>query len=489
MHHLRAIAMSGKRPSEMMLELTLLFSLLLWIGVGVFYLRLPFASIWHPATLYFAIHGFLFVLRPIFGYFYPFSIIYNLYGFFPSVGDKVSALLAADLAFATFTLIVIRWARVLPSAAPDLSSLRRAIRWPAIIVCSALAPLALYVKLSGWTAVIDGTRTMGFDPRTGTTYNTDKIGWIQDSQYLLMPIAVIIGWTFRFKPAALIPLALFVTLQAGTGGRGTIIIGLVALALLYQLDINKRWPNMKAVLVGCFALTIFYGVGQDRGASIRALFVQDQKEVQSDNSKNSTVLDHMDYGNLEYLEYIIWVTPQRSGTYNYFVDNLQVLTEPIPRKLWKNKPFGPPIRYVDLFEYGFPVGMTMSLPGYGWLQLGYPGVLIWSALAGILYAWAYRKFAANGDSPFIVLSYCIMFAGSIVFFRDGVLVNVLRALPFYVGPVFLIWLLSRGYIGKTFGSRTPGQFQLVRNAGKARLSSKSTAHGSAARLVPRAWRD
>lgn len=56
----------------------------------------------------------------------------------------------------------------------------------------------------------------------------------------------------------------------------------------------------------------------------------------------------MHWANMEFLDNVETV-PRRTGTYGFFGDNPQAFTEPIPRKLWKDKPVGAPIKMLNLF--------------------------------------------------------------------------------------------------------------------------------------------
>lgn len=418
-----------------MIEVALLSGLLSWLALGLWFFRHPQAALWHPASLYWLVHGFLFVLRPIWGWFNPFTFVHQLYGFTPSEAERATALWAAQLACAVFMVVAARIGRqaaVLDSAALDR---QRTLLWPAALAASLLlAPIALYAKLTTIQQRIAENGTMVLDARTGIAYNTQAIGWLAESQAFLMPIAVMIAFLGRFRPLALLPLAGFILLQASTGGRVTIIVGLLALVLLRTFARGRRWPGMATLGLGVAALALFMALGADRGASVRALYTGNQVQTVAEGGH---ALDHMDFASAEYVEYQVWLVPERSRTYGYFVDLLQVFTEPVPRVLWPQKPLGPPIQLIDYFKYAEPIGFTRSLPGYGWTQGGWLGVALWAALAGWLFGAVYQAFARRADRALIVLAYMIFIAGTLLFFRDGTLLTVLRFTPFYLGPVVL----------------------------------------------------
>lgn len=162
-----------------------------------------------------------------------------------------------------------------------------------------------------------------------------------------------------------------------------------------------------------------------------------------ENLKQLRFLEGMDFANLEFYEYLVYVVPQRSGTYGYFLENLQLFTQPIPRAIWSGKPVGPPIQLFSLFDYGYPIGMTYSLPGNGWVQLGYLGVMIWCGLFGWLYGLAYNKFQQSRHGNPVVLTYLLFLPLCLTFFRDGFLLTIVQTAVFFLFPIWLIVRIAR----------------------------------------------
>jgi len=192
-------------------------------------------------------------------------------------------------------------------------------------------------------------------------------------------------------------------------------------------------------------LFLFQIVGVDRGTTIRQWFIEDRSSLADnvDRLKELRFLEGMDFANLEFFEYLVYAVPQRTGTYGYFLDNLQLLTQPIPRVLWSGKPVGPPIQLFSLFDYGYPIGMTYSLPGEGWVQLGYLGVIIWCALFGWLFGLGYNRFQKSSHGNPIVLTYLLFLPLSLTFFRDGFLLTIVQTAVFFLFPVWLIVRIAR----------------------------------------------
>ena len=129
--------------------------------------------------------------------------------------------------------------------------------------------------------------------------------------------------------------------------------------------------------------------------------------------------DGPDFGNFDSLAFIVAVVPERTGTYTYGTQYLQLFTEPVPRKLWKGKPVGAPIAFFDLNAYGNFIGLTCSLCGDGWMSGGWIGLLITMALVGALLGWAHRWFWDHFQNALAALFYLSALAMLPQWYRDG----------------------------------------------------------------------
>lgn len=427
-----------------MYDLLLAASLFIWLAVAAVYLRHPAAALFHPASIYLAFHGFLFVLRPILARIYDYQLIYRLYGFHPSLNDKITVILATNLGF-----LVFMWVALATASQPVVfrrdrfDEAQKSLIIPPFLAASAiLGPLGLASILTAWREKASDTTTMIRDMSTGIAINTTSTGWYNDAQLAVAPIVVGIAWLFRFKPWALVPFGFYVVLQSGTGSRGSLIYACLALAFLYLIEKRKCWPETRSLALIGLAVVLFTTVIQDRGKSVRELFVQDDAVIWS-GGETLAPLEQMDYANLEFFEFIVYVIPQRSRTYGYFVDNLQLFTEPIPRAWWPGKPLGAPIKLFNLWDYGAPIGITGSLPGAGWGELGFLGVAIQCGAFAWFYGLAYRKLLIERQTNLSVYIYALIIAATVVTYRDGSVLTVVKQLNFYLAPVLLTWLMMR----------------------------------------------
>jgi len=431
-----------------MYEVALAFSVLSFCLVLGYFSRQEGFSVFHPLSFYLAFHGLVFVIRPIFAYVEDYRSIYVLYQFTPSIADKTTVICAATLGMFSFAFFALQTGNVAMQfkqdrfAISERNGLVPAALW-AIAICGLIGAYSLFVM---WSRATVGLNDMVRDAATGTAINTSNNGYLVESQLMLATCCVMLGWFFRFRLIALLPLLGFVVFRAGTGGRGPFITAAVSLGLIYLYEHRRRFPSVRVMAFGTAIALLFMLVGADRGGSIRSL-VNKTDQVQVETEKiGSKTLEGMDFANMEYFEFLVYAVPQRTGTYEYFADNLILFTEPIPRVLWSGKPIGSPVQFFKLFDYGFPIGMTRSLPGEGWTQLGWAGVIIWCGLWGAVLGYVYRRFALGTQSAFAVMFYFSFIPIFIIAYRDGLLATIFRQGVFFLAPV-LVWRLIASYLG------------------------------------------
>lgn len=453
----------------------LIASLMIFCGVTAVYLRSGYFSVFHPFTLYLLFHGVVFVIRPMLSVWLEYEILYRAFRFTPTLSDKITVIVAANLGFLAFGFFCFRQGNVpmrFKQDAQGMDERRRLGRYfPWVFaVCFPLGMWSL-LTLYGQAANYEVAADMGRDAATGVMFNTNTNGYFVEAQLMLATLGAISAWLFRFRLVAIAPLLLFVVLRAGTGGRGPFVTALVSTALLYLYERRQRFPDLKALTLASALVISFVGIGSDRGQSLRAVFGA-ETDIRLSGTYNLKFGEGMDLANLEFFEYIVYVVPQRSQTYGYFNDVLQVFTEPIPRVLWKNKPFGAPFERISLFDYGNPNGMTRSLPGNGWYAFGWLGVVIWCGLCGYLLGLIYRRFVESDQSTFKIAAYLMFLPILIVAYRDGQIVTVFRQGIFFFTPIVL-WMLVARYF------RVPLARDLRRLAAWRRSSADPGAPGPA----------
>lgn len=428
-----------------MYDFLLVATVALFAAVVVGYLRHSAAALFHPATFYLAFHGLVFVVRPIFARVYDYQFIYNLYRFQPSLSDKITVLLGANLAMLVFVAVSLRYAGrpAQPVAASAHESFRRRMFGPAVVATLILGPIGILSDLFRWGSREGVYRSIETVSGTGVSINTSANGWFSEAGMLLAPLAIMLVYLSRYRPWGWAAFLVFAIMQAGVGFRGPLMYAAAAIAALFLLEHGRKWFDWRLIALALAALFAFNQIVTDRGATVRSIVGAAQRP-QTTSEAELKPLEHMDFANLEFFEYVVYVVPQRSGSWDYFAQNLQIFTEPIPRVWWKNKPVGQPVKFFEWWDYGTPTGFTLSVPGTGWMEFGWFGIIVQASAFALLYAWFYRWLLTRRGDPLGQLAYAILIATAIVTFRDGSFVTFFRNLPFYIGPLLLAaWLLHR----------------------------------------------
>ncbi|MEY4472574.1 MAG: hypothetical protein RL671_878 [Pseudomonadota bacterium] len=422
-----------------MYEVALLLSVICLLAVLFHFARMPTFSVFHPLTFYLLFHGFIFVVRPIIAYLGDFRFIYQIYRFTPSYEDKLTVIFASNLGMLIFAFFSLQTGHAPMRFKQDVftEAERNRLVPSALWALSICIPIGLTSLFWGYGRVASGFSDMVMDRGTGAFINTNANGYLAEAQLMLATACAMIGWLFRFRLIALLPSIAFVVFRAGTGGRGPFVTAAVCLGLLWLYEHRRKFPTTRALAGLAVIIALFVVVGQDRGRAIRLALSNDNTVIDKDDAEQQKFLEGMDFGNLEYFEFLVYAVPQRTGTYEYFADNLMLLTEPVPRVLWQGKPVGSPIKFFELFDYGYPVGMTRSLPGEGWAQLGWLGVILWCALWGLCFGAIYRRFISSGQSTFWVMAYMTFTSMLVVVYRDGTLITIMRQGVFYFFPIVL----------------------------------------------------
>lgn len=451
----------------------LVASLLIFCAVVFAYAKSAYVSVFHPFTYYCLFHGIVFVIRPLLSVWLNYEIIYRGFQFMPTEAEKITAILVANLGFLSFGFFAFRHGAVPMMFKSDTFGAAEKRRltsyfcWVAVF----LAPFAFGSLLTSYTmaANFEVATNMGRDAASGVMYNTNTNGYFVEAQLMLATLGAVLAWLFRFRLIAIAPLIGFVLLRAGAGGRGPFVTALISTGLFYLYEQRNRMPNFKTLALAAVLAIGFVQIGSDRGLLLRGWFGADTSVLRG-RAPDMKFGEGMDFANLEFLEYLITIIPERTHTYGYFNDVLQVFTEPVPRALWPGKPFGAPFERISVFDYGNPSGMTRSMPGEGWYSLGWAGVFIWCGLCGYILGYVYRRFVQSDQNAFQVAAYIMFLPILIVAYRDGQLVTVFRQGIFYLGPI-LIWLV----LVKLLKVRLGADMRAIAARKRANLAAGGTA--------------
>ncbi|MDX1951877.1 MAG: hypothetical protein SFY81_06810 [Verrucomicrobiota bacterium] len=447
-----------------MIEVALSAQVLIWLVVIGLFLATGQASLFHPAIVYLTFHGLVFVLRPILVHNFSFDSNWEYMRFKPTDENFIRTLMVTSVAMICFVTACTwkGWTRTvfLTKGFPTFSLMEQRALVVTTLLLLPLAAYSIYATRNG----IKGERVNGIYILTQST------GYINEAQHFIMPILCAWMVVTRFHWLNLFPTLIYITYRAWFGwSRWTILLFMLMVTLTYCWYHGKKWIPAWSVIVAIPILILFNILGHNRDILKNVFLGEEVQVVRYDTTmtpeeKLKLQLDTQDYANFDYLSYVVSVVPERTGTYSFGAQYLQLFTEPIPRILWKGKPVGAPVKTISLGAYGNFVGLTVSLPGDGWISGGWVGVVLTLSLAGTLLGWAHRKFWTHSDHRMGCLLYFVALAMVPQWYRDGG-ISISKFLLFTVTPV-IIWTILNWLLGQRF---VPGHSIILQPGSKVRV--------------------
>lgn len=396
-------------------------------------------TIFHPTSVYLAFHAVVFCIRPTLVHVLGFDMVWNYIGFQPTATEMAHALYLSSAGLIVFcTAFALTSPHPGPKYIDDRRDFTSGEMKAFYVTLILLAPPGLY---SIFAADMQGEHIDGVYVMTGTT------GYLNDLQQVLIPITVLFIVVNRWKWWSFLPFLMFLYYRATQGwGRWTIILTFFALILYHAWDHRKNFPSLKFLIPLPLVAVLFANLGLDR-AYFRNLIegnTEDIRNVLDEETPFQDRFDTLDFANFDYLTYIVSVVPEQTHTYTYGTQYLQIFTEPIPRKLWKGKPIGPPVSFFNLNDYGNFLGLTPALVGDGWMSGGWIGALLTMALAGWGLGLFYNWFANNQTNVFYCFIFIMTNAVIVQLYRDGG-ISIAKFLLFSLLPIF-VWMFIASYL-------------------------------------------
>jgi len=454
-----------------MVEALLAIQTIIWLMVSLMFLRSPRGSMFHPFAFYLAFHGIVFVIRPIMERAFNFDLVFYAMRFYPDDELMARAILVSLVAFLVFTYACLGVDKTAPRFDRPFSMGFSPQEWRAFkVLCILVLPIGLYsayLNIHEDDITEAGNFEVGMqrDEETGIATFTNTTGYLVDAEKMLGTVALMLICGMRFRLISFVPFLLYIGERLYVGwSRWTIIMAFASLALLYLFKTGRRWFPVRVILIGIPIFLAFHQLGQDRGY-YQTVFIGGTIPNEDPLEKEKTWVekqDTPDFANLDFLTFVMDVVPEKSGTYTYFTQYLQLFTEPIPRMLWPEKPFGPPIQWVNLNDYGNWVGWTLSLVGDGWMSGGWLGVVITMLVVGYINAQAHRWFWRGEATHFKLLCYCTFVPLTLQWYRDGG-ITIFKFTLMAVLPVILWRVLIRvlGRSARTSGGYEPSYGQAI----------------------------
>ncbi len=426
-----------------MLEIALNYQLVIWLVVAGAFLASKQASLFHPATVYLGFHGLVFVIRPFMVHYFDFNSVWLYIGVEPTEAAMIRTLEVTSLALIIFVgasyfagRSVVRFPLEPPIPFTPLQ--RRALMVTTLLFVPLVA-LSIYATRNG----VEGNRVNGVYVMTNST------GYLNDAQFVIAPLFCVWAFVTRFHWINSIFALAYIGYRSWFGwSRWTIVLFFLTLIMAYCWDRRKKWVPSIAVLLAIPILVLFNVLGHNRDY-FKTLILGPQPNEQaaveiepqagmSEEDKFRAQADTQDFANFDYLTFVLAIVPERTETYTYGKQYLQLFTEPIPRILWKGKPVGAPVRTFDIQQFGNFTGLTFSLPGDGWINGGWAGLIITMGLAGGLVGRFHRWFWRHVNNPMVAVFYVTALAMAVQWFRDGGM-GIVKFM-FWIWLPLLVWL-------------------------------------------------
>jgi hypothetical protein len=451
------------------IEVALFAQLALWLVIWGVFLASRQASLFHPLTIYLAFHGVVFVARPFLVHFLGFDTMWIYMGIEPTEQQFVKALEVSSFALVVFSCVslMVGWSK---TDFNPLPTFRRDQVRALMIVTVILAPFIVYSIKSSLSGDVKGEHLGGTFVMTGVS------GYAAEAQYMAGPL--ICAWlaVTRFKRQVLLVLLPYVFYRSYAGwSRWTLILLFVSIALIYAWIKRMKWPPNWALVGALPLMLLFNALGHNREYFQQILRGEEYRRPLDHPGaalaeKWKSKYDGPDFANFDFLTFIIAVVPERTGMYTYGSQYLTLFTEPIPRKLWPGKPVGAPVRSFNLNQYGNFIGMTLTLPGDGWMSGGWLGLGFTMAMAGGILGLFHRRFWGNSGDHMKTLAYLVGLAMLPQWFRDGG-ISIAKFLFWNLSPLvlwgFITWLAEGAGVPVEVGRYPTGASLRLIRAGKA----------------------
>jgi hypothetical protein len=235
-----------------------------------------------------------------------------------------------------------------------------------------------------------------------------------------LALLALIYW-YGFRWWLITPMGLYLFLMMIQGfHRFRAIIPLILLLQIYLDRKQKRWPPLVATIPIIFAMLLFYpmktiGRMTQEGASIVEI-TQSSSEIISDvmagQNGDQTILDQLA---------CTLTLIDRSDKLYYGTTYLALVTSPVPRQWWPDKPgladymkdFSTPSRPMA------EMGMIITFIGEFYMNFGYIGIAIMSCLTAYWLARIYFRSYRSNYFSVLRFVYLMLACNFIQVYRDG----------------------------------------------------------------------
>ncbi len=431
-----------------MLPLVSLVDIILFLACSLALLKFGRISFSHPAFIYLLFHFMIVTVRTIYivngaSTFFD-TTPYLRLGYLPASLDEIArAVIYADVALVAIVVGAI-WA----SSQDQRFSETHPVRQVTYLVDQRIIPFSIIFFVIGlwgmftFSALPGISAQVGFDPGTWSAST-----WVRmtESWTGLALIILMYRYGFRKPFVVLFAIFLFIMIYQGYDRFRTILLSLFCL-FIYLDRRGLKWPPgwlVIALIAGALIFLPLKSIG---------LMIQQRQPIDAIVNKTvNTISSNIDNGfdDVPFLDQLAMTLTQTDqyGHYFYFSTYLPLITLPVPRPLWPDKP-GIAFYLNDLQTPQRPfvqLGTIVTLIGESYLSFGILGVifipLLLSYVLSRFYFAAYRR----GYFSVAHFTYLVVAASLLQIYRDGISAIVVFVLVAFMPMILLSlnhWILT-----------------------------------------------
>ncbi|MFT3873066.1 MAG: O-antigen polymerase [Nocardioides sp.] len=387
----------------------------------------PSRCLAHPAVLYLLFHVYVVTLRG-------WAILSGSETFLGIGMDAVArAVIVADVFLVSATL---GWLLAENRRPVTLDSPARV----AVVERATVRRIGLFAVPIGLISLV----TYGFVP--GVAQGDTVVTTSYQTVAILWPALILIALIYvrGFKPTLLVLLATFLAVMALQGhSRFRFAIPLIMLLLIYLWQRGRRWPPLRLWVPVLILMALFVPLkaigsqvrsGDASWESIRGSVEESTSEVVRGDNPEQALLDQAAIS--------ISLADEKALTF-HGRPYLAVLTLPVPRPLWPNKP-GLANHLQDLESPAYPIaeiGAITTVAGDLYINFRWVGVIVGGLALAFVTGNLFRTAMATSERSAYFFGYCLLAGAIVQIARDG-LTSVFVFTVVNATPWVLIWYLS-----------------------------------------------
>jgi hypothetical protein len=389
----------------------------------------------HPGVIYIFFHLYTVTAR-LLGLCFDAQTLFSKWltsGLFLPVSEEeiVRAVIVADVALLVMTFCWIKAAadahrEKIPRAAVPFRALSvKYIKWiAAICLPIGLLGIALFASLPGFRAAGLGNTRVGLGEWESSSWLFITMTWPG-----LIILALIYWYGFRWWLNIAIGVYLLLMTYQGYH-RFRVIVPAILLMQIYLDRHRLRWPKARFALILVATVLVFYPL-KTIGKAAQTMFADDTSKRLSISEVLSATTQEVDValsgnaGDQQFLDQFAATLTlvDDNGKFYYGTTYLPLLTLPIPRQLWPEKP-GLADYLKDISRPWRPMaemGMVITIWGEAYINFGYLGILIipgvLAYMLGRAYFYAYKGYYYTVAR----FTYLLIACNLIQVYRDGII--------------------------------------------------------------------